>query len=63
MWQVIAAAQALLTGQLPSVPHFRRKTSLQISEGQTQNHSWKQAVVSTCGLNQQTAGLRLIKQV
>ena len=40
-----------------------RKTSLQISEGQTQNHSWKQAVVSTCGLNQQTAGLRLIKQV
>ena len=34
MWQVIAAAQALLTGQLPSVPHFRRKTLLQISEGQ-----------------------------
>ena len=63
MWQVIAAAQALLTGQLPSVPHCQRKTSLQISEGQMQNDSWKQALVSTCGLNQQTAGLRLIKQM
>jgi 3-oxoacyl-(acyl-carrier-protein) synthase len=62
MWQVIAAAQALLTGQLPSVLHYQRETPLQISEGEMQSDSWKHALVSTCGLNQQTAGLRLIKQ-
>jgi 3-oxoacyl-(acyl-carrier-protein) synthase len=63
MWQVIAAAQALLTGRLPSVPHCSQKTSLQISAAQTQNDFWKEALVSTCGLNQQTAGLRVIKRV
>ena len=62
MWQTIVAAQALLTGRLPSVLHYQRKTPLQISEREMQSDSWKHALVSTCGLNQQTAGLRLTKQ-
>ncbi|PZR70581.1 MAG: hypothetical protein DLM73_17480 [Chthoniobacterales bacterium] len=44
LWQIICAAQALITQKLPELPE---PTSL------------KSAVVSTCGLNQQVAGLRL----
>lgn len=45
LWQTIAAAQALLTQQLPS-----------ISEREA---PFRSAIVSACGLNQQVAGLRL----
>ena len=45
LWQTIAAAQALLTQQLP---------------GATQTPVLESALISTCGLNQQVAGLRLI---
>lgn len=45
LWQTISAAQALITQRLPSVP-----------ESDTPLHT---ALVSTCGLNQQVAGLRL----
>ena len=44
LWQTIAAAQALIIGQLP---------------GQTAPVTFQSALVSTCGLNQQVAGLRL----
>src|SRR5256714_15216330 len=44
LWQTIAAAQALLTQQLPR---------------QTEPVTFQTALVSTCGLNQQAAGLRL----
>ena len=43
LWQVIAAAQALITQQLPG----------------PRNGVLQSALVSTCGLNQQAAGLRL----
>jgi 3-oxoacyl-(acyl-carrier-protein) synthase len=44
LWQTICAAQALVTQALP---------------GMTERKPLKSAVVSTCGLNQQVAGLRL----
>jgi 3-oxoacyl-(acyl-carrier-protein) synthase len=54
MWQVIIAMQALKTGSLPPslpVPVNEETTARRISSGQ--------AVVISCGLNQQVAGLRL----
>jgi 3-oxoacyl-(acyl-carrier-protein) synthase len=44
LWQTIAAAQALITRQIP---------------GQTESTALQTALVATCGLNQQVAGLRL----
>jgi 3-oxoacyl-(acyl-carrier-protein) synthase len=44
LWQTIAAAQALITKQLP---------------GESDTKPLKSALISTCGLNQQVAGLRL----
>lgn len=44
LWQTIAAGQALLTQRLPGLPASR---------------PLRTALVSACGLNQQTAGLRL----
>lgn len=44
LWQTIAAAQALITKHRP---------------GQTERGNFQTAIVSTCGLNQQAAGLRL----
>ena len=44
LWQTICAAQALITQRLP---------------GSTESVSLRSAVVSTCGVNQQVAGLRL----
>ena len=44
LWQTVAAAQALVTNTLP---------------GSTAPSILKTALISTCGLNQQTAGLRI----
>ena len=50
-WQVICAAQALRTRQLPPMPHTgESQDSLQASR----------AIVYVCGLNQQVTGLSLI---
>jgi 3-oxoacyl-(acyl-carrier-protein) synthase len=61
MWQVMVAAQALRTGALPQLLHASKNSALRISKTKTENNSWKHAMVSTCGLNQQIAGLRLIR--
>lgn len=45
LWQTICAAQALVTQRLPSIPEPEERQTV--------------ALVSTCGLNQQVAGLRL----
>jgi 3-oxoacyl-(acyl-carrier-protein) synthase len=60
MWQVIIAAQALLTQKLPRILHAPPNTTLKISQRKTEN-IWQQGIVSTCGLNQQVAGVRLSK--
>ena len=63
IWQVIAATQALLTGQVPPVLRGRRDSTLQIPHTRTEIDPSKHAIVSTCGLNQQVAGLRLSKRL
>jgi 3-oxoacyl-(acyl-carrier-protein) synthase len=63
LWQVIIAARVLATGQVPPVLHAAEDSPLQISETKSENTSWRHAIVSTCGLNQQVAGLRLSKQL
>ncbi|HKP93546.1 MAG TPA: hypothetical protein VJS88_06590, partial [Chthoniobacterales bacterium] len=45
-WQTICAAEALLTNRIP---------------GGSDHRPYQSAVVSTCGLNQQVAGLRLAR--
>jgi 3-oxoacyl-(acyl-carrier-protein) synthase len=56
IWQVIAGAQALLTGQLPPLLHDSWKRGGLAPVAETKG---RQAVVLDCGLNQQIAGLRL----
>jgi 3-oxoacyl-(acyl-carrier-protein) synthase len=57
LWQTIAGAQALLTGKVPPSLHTATDRRLRVDRGETGNiHS---AIVSTCGLSQQVAGLRL----
>ncbi len=55
IWQVIAAAQALTTKQLPPLLHAGKKNASH-SPGSETN---RQALVLTCGLNHQIAGARL----
>jgi 3-oxoacyl-(acyl-carrier-protein) synthase len=63
IWQVIAAAESLLTHQIPPVLHGPNHSALQIPNRGTEIDPSKHAIVSTCGLNQQIAGLRLSKRV
>jgi 3-oxoacyl-(acyl-carrier-protein) synthase len=60
MWQVVAAVQALKAQELPPIPHAiapvgggRLQTAAETGIGV------RRAIVSTCGMNQQVAGLSL----
>ena len=57
MCQIIVAAQALRTKRLPPMLHSDAQTGLNFPT--TDTISCSSAVVSSCGLNQQAAGLRL----
>ncbi|MDP9253344.1 MAG: hypothetical protein M3O66_00135 [Verrucomicrobiota bacterium] len=59
IWQVIAGAQTLLTRQLPPVLHSASGSSLRISTTRITDAAIRHAIISTCGLNQQIAGLQL----
>jgi 3-oxoacyl-(acyl-carrier-protein) synthase len=63
IWQVIIAAQALLGEQVPTTLHRPRSCALQVSHVKKKNVSWRRAIVSACGLNQQVAGLLLSKRL
>jgi 3-oxoacyl-(acyl-carrier-protein) synthase len=63
IWQIIIAAQILLTGQIPPVLRAPRDCALQIPHARTEIDPSDHALVSTCGLNQQVAGLRLSKRL
>jgi len=57
IWQVIVAAQALMTNRLPPMLHLTGGAGLPFP---TQAHlSAGKAIVLSCGLNEQAAGLRL----
>jgi 3-oxoacyl-(acyl-carrier-protein) synthase len=58
LWQLICAAQALRAQMLPPILHAPEGsglTTVRSSAGKT----WRRAVVTTCGLNQQVAALTL----
>jgi 3-oxoacyl-(acyl-carrier-protein) synthase len=62
VWQVILAAQALRTAELPPVLHAQSAVPLRLSLSRTTLAGAHRAIVLSCGLNQQAAGLRLAMQ-
>ena len=59
LWQVILGAQALRYGELPPVLHVDPAISLRLSASRTPVAGARRAIVLSCGVNQQVAGLRL----
>lgn len=59
IWQVICAAQALRTQQLPPVLHSPEESQIRLSQGSQGDLRIRRAIVSSCGMNQQVAGLSL----
>jgi 3-oxoacyl-(acyl-carrier-protein) synthase len=59
IWQVIVAAQALRSAELPPVLHAGAAVSLRLPRSRTPIAGASRAIVLSCGLNQQVAGLRL----
>ena len=57
LWQVIAGAQALHTKRLPPMSHLPQKVGLNTPT--PEEMSCSKAIILSCGLNQQVAGLRL----
>jgi len=57
IWDVIAAAQALKTRHLPPVRYPHSSSGLNFPG--LDDLAWRKAIVLSCGLNQQAAGLRL----
>jgi 3-oxoacyl-(acyl-carrier-protein) synthase len=59
IWQVIAAAQSLCTKRLPPLLHVDRGNIGKLSFASGKETPAGAAIVLSCGLNQQVAGLRL----
>ena len=61
LWQVIAGTQALRSGELPPLLHAGPTIPLRTSASRTSLSGARHAIVLSCGINQQVAGLRLRK--
>jgi 3-oxoacyl-(acyl-carrier-protein) synthase len=59
LWQVILGAQALRHSELPPVLHADPNISLRLSLSRMSVAGARRAIVLSCGVNQQVAGLRL----
>jgi 3-oxoacyl-(acyl-carrier-protein) synthase len=59
LWQVIVAAQALRSAEVPPVLHADSSIPLRLSRSRMPSPNARHAIVLGCGLNQQAAGLRL----
>lgn len=59
LWQIILAAEALRSKEIPPVLHADHNGRLRLSVSRTPVASARRAIVLSSGLNQQTAGLRL----
>jgi 3-oxoacyl-(acyl-carrier-protein) synthase len=59
LWQVILGAQGLRHGELPPVLHADPSVPLRLSRSRVSLARAQRAVVLSCGINQQAAGLRL----
>lgn len=62
LWQVILAAQALRSAELPPVLHAQSAVTVRLSLSRITLVGAHRAIVLSCGLNQQAAGLRLAIQ-
>jgi 3-oxoacyl-(acyl-carrier-protein) synthase len=59
LWQIIVGAQALISGELPPLLHARPQIPLRVPAARITVDPGAYALVSSCGLNQQVAGLVL----
>jgi 3-oxoacyl-(acyl-carrier-protein) synthase len=59
LWQIIIGAKALHSGKLPPLLHAEPTIRLRISASLTPVVSAHHAIILSCGVNQQAAGLRL----
>jgi 3-oxoacyl-(acyl-carrier-protein) synthase len=59
LWQVIVAAQALSSAEIPPVLHADSTVPLRVARSRTPIPNARHAIVLSCGLNQQAGGLRL----
>ena len=62
VWQIILAAQALRSAELPPVLHAHSAVTMRLSHSRTSMPGARRAIVLSCGVNQQAAGLRLAIQ-
>src|SRR4029078_9884570 len=62
LWQIMLAAQALRSKEIPPVLHAARSVHLRLSLSRPPMPSARRAIVLSCGLNQQAAGLRMAVQ-
>jgi 3-oxoacyl-(acyl-carrier-protein) synthase len=62
IWQVIVAAQALRTGELPPLLRYPDTLPFTAPRSASRFDAASQAVAINCGLNQQIAGVRLTKE-
>jgi 3-oxoacyl-[acyl-carrier-protein] synthase II len=62
IWQLIVAAEALRSKELPPVLHVKAAGSLRVPVERTAISSARRAIVLSCGLSQQAAGARLAIQ-
>lgn len=62
LWQIILAAQGLRSKELPPVLHVDHGVRLRLPFSRTPVLKARRAVVLSCGLNQQAAGLRMAIQ-
>ena len=59
LWQIILAAQALRSKEIAPVLHTNRSLRLRLPFLRTPMPAARRAIVLSCGLNQQAAGLRM----
>jgi 3-oxoacyl-(acyl-carrier-protein) synthase len=59
LWQIILAAQALRSKEIAPVLHTNRSLRLRLPFFRTPMPAARRAIVLSCGLNQQAAGLRM----
>jgi 3-oxoacyl-(acyl-carrier-protein) synthase len=59
LWQIIVATQALHSGELPPLLHAGPTIPLRTSASRMRVAGARRAIVLSCGVNQQVAGLRL----
>ena len=62
LWQIILAAQALRSKELPPVLHADQNVPLRLPLARMPIPSARRSIVLGCGLNQQAAGLRMAIQ-